>query len=148
MAQFRADSFAQKVDLGVGVFRDLTGNTPILDCVRRAEQTVLASQSTKSYVSAAGREEFNSAVEELVLGSSHPARRDRRARTLQTPGGCGALRVGAELIKAAAPNVAVHLSDPTWGNHAPLLGGCGLKLERYPYYDATTHQSRFEAMLQ
>ena len=77
MAKFRADSSARKVDLGVGVYRDPTGNTPILDCVRRAEQTVLASQSTKSYVSAAGREEFNAAVEELVLGSSHASRRER-----------------------------------------------------------------------
>src|ERR1700719_1977541 len=148
MAKYRADPFEGKVDLGVGVYRDLSGNTPILDCVRRAEKEVLAAQTTKSYVGAAGREEFNNAVEELVLGAGHSTRRDRRARTLQTPGGCGALRVGAELIKAAAPNVAVHLSDPTWGNHAPLLGGCGLKLERYPYYDAAPHQLRFEAMLQ
>jgi aspartate aminotransferase len=148
MAKYRADLFEQKVDLGVGVYRDLSGNTPILDCVRRAEKEVLAAQTTKSYVGAAGREEFNGAMEELVLGSAHVTRRDRRARTLQTPGGCGALRVGAELIKAAAPDAVVHLSDPTWGNHAPLLGGCGLKLERYPYYDAATHELRFEAMLQ
>jgi aspartate aminotransferase len=148
MAQYRADPFKEKVDLGVGVYRDLSGNTPILDCVRRAEKEVLAAQTTKSYVGAAGREEFNGAVEELVLGSAHATRRDRRARTLQTPGGCGALRVGAELIKAAAPSAVVHLSDPTWGNHAPLLGDCGLKLERYPYYDAATHELRFEAMLQ
>jgi aspartate aminotransferase len=148
MAKYRADSFTQKVDLGVGVFRDLSGNTPILDCVRRAEKEVLAAQTTKSYVGAAGREEFNSGLEELVLGASHPARRDRRARTLQAPGGCGALRVGAELIKAAAPGTTVYMSDPTWGNHAPLLGDCGLKLERYPYYDAAAHQLRFEAMLQ
>jgi len=148
MAKYRADPFKQKVDLGVGVFRDLSGNTPILDCVRRAEKEVLAAQTTKSYVSAAGREEFNTALEELVLGGAHPARRDRRARTLQCPGGCGALRVGAELIKAASPNAVVHLSDPTWGNHTPLMGGSGLKLARYPYYDAVTHELRFEAMLQ
>jgi aspartate aminotransferase len=148
MAKYRADPFAQKVDLGVGVYRDLSGNTPILDCVRRAEKEVLAAQTTKSYVAAGGREEFNTAVEELVLGAQHPARRERRARTSQTPGGCGALRVGAELIKAAAPGAAVHLSDPTWGNHSPLLGGCGLKLQRYPYYDALTHELHFEAMLQ
>jgi aspartate aminotransferase len=148
MAKYRADPFKDKVDLGVGVFRDLSGNTPILDCVRRAERDVLAAQTTKSYVSAAGREEFNTAVEELVLGAQHPARRDRRARTLQAPGGCGALRVGAELIKDAAPNAAVYLSDPTWGNHAPLIGDCGLKLERYPYYDAIAHELKFEQMLQ
>ena len=148
MAKYRADPFKHKVDLGVGVYRDLSGNTPILECVRRAEKEVLAAQTTKAYVGAAGREEFNTALEELVLGAGHPARKDRRARTLQCPGGCGALRVGAELIKAASPSAAVYLSDPTWGNHAPLLGGCGLKLERYPYYDAQAHELRFDAMLQ
>jgi aspartate aminotransferase len=147
MAKYRADPCKDKVDLGVGVYRDLSGNTPILNCVRRAEKEVLAAQTTKSYVSAAGREEFNAAVEELVLGPAHPARRDKRARTLQAPGGCGALRVGAELIKDAAPNAAVFLSDPTWGNHAPLIGDCGLKLERYPYYDPITHELKFEQML-
>ena len=145
MAKFRADTFSQKVDLGVGVYRDLSGNTPILECVRRAEQIVLASQTTKSYVAAAGREEFNSAVEEMVLGA---ARRGRRARTVQAPGGCGALRVGAELIRAAAPSATVHISDPTWGNHTPLLGSSGLKLARYHYYDAKTHELRFDAMLE
>jgi aspartate/tyrosine/aromatic aminotransferase len=148
MARYRADPFAGKVDLGVGVYRDVNGNTPVLECVRRAEEIVLESQSTKSYVAAAGREEFNSAVEDLVLGASHAARRDRRARTVQAPGGCGALRVGAELIRAAAPETTVHVSDPTWGNHIPLLGGSGLKLERYPYYDAEAHRLRFDAMLE
>jgi aspartate aminotransferase len=148
MAKYRADPFGQKVDLGVGVFRDLSGNTPVLECVRRAEKEVLAAQTSKTYIGAAGREEFNSAVEELVLGPGHATRRDRRARTLQAPGGCGALRVGAELIKAAEPNTTIYLSDPTWGNHAPLLGDCGLKLARYPYYDARTHELRFEAMLE
>lgn len=148
MAKYRADASSVKVDLGVGVYRDLSGNTPVLDCVRRAERAVLAAQTTKSYVAAAGREEFNRAVEEMVLGSAHAARRDRRARTAQTPGGCGALRVGAELIRAAVPAVTVHVSDPTWGNHTPLLGGSGLRLERYPYYDAAAHQLRFDAMLE
>ncbi len=137
-----------KVDLGVGVYRDLSGNTPVLASVRRAEQEILGKQTTKSYVAAAGREEFNSAVEEMVLGAAHATRRDRRARTVQTPGGCGALRVGAELIRAAAPAVSVHVSDPTWGNHTPLLGSSGLRLERYPYYDPAAHQLRFQAMLE
>jgi aspartate aminotransferase len=148
MAKFRADTSPIKVDLGVGVYRDLSGNTPVLGCVRQAERAVLASQTTKSYVAAAGREEFNNAVEEMVLGKDHAARKERRARTVQTPGGCGALRVGAELIRAAAPAVTVHVSDPTWGNHTPLLGSSGLRLERYPYYDSAAHQLRFEAMLE
>ena len=148
MTQYRADSSPSKVDLGVGVYRDLTGNTPVLDCVRRAEREVLAVQSTKSYVGPAGREEFNTAVEELVLGKTNAARRDRRARTVQAPGGCGALRLGAELIRAAAPAAAVHVSDPTWGNHTPLLGSSGLRLERYPYYDIAANGLRFAAMLE
>jgi aspartate aminotransferase len=148
MAKYRADSSPVKVDLGVGVYRDLSGNTPVLDCVRRAEREVLAAQTTKSYVAAAGREEFNGAVEELVLGTAHAARRDRRARTVQSPGGCGALRLGAELIRAAAPGVTVHVSEPTWGNHTPLLGSSGLRLERYPYYDTAANELRFEAMLE
>ncbi|MGB6356650.1 MAG: amino acid aminotransferase [Steroidobacteraceae bacterium] len=148
MAKYRADPAPTKVDLGVGVFRDLSGNTPVLPSVRSAEQAVLAAQTTKSYVAAAGREEFNDAVEEMVLGRAHAACRDRRARTTQTPGGCGALRVGAELIRAAAPSAAVYVSDPTWGNHTPLLGSSGLRLERYPYYDAAAHRLRFDAMLE
>jgi len=148
MAKYRADPSPAKVDLGVGVFRDLAGNTPVLECVRRAERTVLAAQTTKSYVNAAGREEFNTAVEALVLGSSHPARAGRRVRTVQAPGGCGALRLGAELIRAATPATTVYVSDPTWGNHIPLLGSSGLRLERYPYYDPGTHELRFEAMLE
>ena len=147
MAKYRADTTPSKVDLGVGVYRDLSGNTPVLACVRRAEQEVLAAQTTKSYVAAAGREEFNRAVEELVLGDAHTARRDRRARTVQAPGGCGALRLGAELIRAAAPSVTVHVSDPTWGNHTPLLGSSGLRLERYPYYDTAASRLRFDSMI-
>lgn len=147
MTSFRADPSTAKVDLGVGVFRDLSGRTPVLDCVRLAERTVLADQSTKSYVSAAGREEFNRAVEDLVLGLEHPARAHGRTRTVQAPGGCGALRVGAELIRSASPAATVYVSDPTWANHLPLLGGSGLRLERYPYYDPVTHQLHFDEML-
>src|SRR5450631_2343599 len=146
MAKYRADSSPAKVDLGVGVYRDLSGNTPVLACVRRAEGAVLAAQTTKSYVAAAGREEFNTAVEEMVLGQAHTAR--LRTRTVQTPGGCGALRVGAELIRASSPGVTVHISDPTWGNHTPLLGSSGLRLERYPYYDLAANGLRFAAMLE
>src|ERR1700684_187637 len=99
MAKYRADASSLKVDLGVGVYRDLTGNTPVLACVRRAEQAVLAAQTTKSYVAAAGRAASTRAVQEMVLARAQRARGARRARTVQTPGGCGALRVGAELIR-------------------------------------------------
>ena len=148
MTNFRADPHPHKVDLGVGVYRDQNGNTPVLECVRRAERAVIAAQTTKAYVAAGGRAEFNDAVTDLVLGADHAAVRDRRSTTVQAPGGCGALRVGAELIRAAAATAAVHVSDPTWGNHVPLLGSSGLRLERYPYYDASAHRLRFAAMLE
>lgn len=148
MGKFRADLSRDKVDLGVGVFRDEAGNTPVLECVRRAEAQILRDQTTKSYVAPAGRAEFNALVQSLVLGDQHPVIAGNRSRTVQSPGGCGALRLGAELIKAAAAQSVVQVSDPTWGNHLPLLGGAGLKLQRYPYYDAATHQLKFDAMME
>jgi aspartate aminotransferase len=147
MAAFRADTDPHKVDLGVGVYRDDQGDTPILQAVRKAEQAVLARQTTKSYVAAAGNPGFNQAMERLVLGAEHPALTSGRVRTIEAPGGCGALRLGAELIKAASPESVVYVSTPTWANHIPLVSGCGLKLERYPYFDAATGGIKFEAML-
>ncbi len=147
MARYRADPSPLKVDLGVGVFRDANGDTPVLDCVRRAERSVLAAQTSKSYVAPAGRAEFNELVAALVLGPSHPALIDRRTVTVQAPGGCGALRVGAELIRKASRTASVHVSDPTWANHVPLLGSSGFELRRYPYYDAGAHRLTFDAMI-
>ena len=146
MAAFRADPDPHKVDLGVGVYRDAHGNTPVPDAVRRAEAAVLARQTTKTYVGPAGNAGFNQAMEQLVLGPAHPALAAGRVRSVQTPGGCGALRLGAELIRAAAPDAVVHVSTPTWANHTPLLTGSGLKLERYPYFDPATGGVQFEAM--
>jgi aspartate aminotransferase len=85
-------------------------------------------------------------MEQLVLGAAHPALAAGRVRTVQTPGGCGALRLGAELSRAAAPDAVVHVSTPTWANHTPLLAGSGLRLERYPYFDAATGGVQFQAM--
>ncbi len=148
MARFRADNSPDKVDLGVGVFRDEAGQTPVLACVQRAEGQVLSAQVTKTYVAPAGRAEFNTLVADLVLGSSHPALAQGRVRAVQAPGGCGALRLGAELIRASGQKAVVHVSDPTWGNHMPLLGGAGLTLARYPYYDAAAGRLRFADMLE
>jgi aspartate aminotransferase len=147
MAAFRADSDPLKVDLGVGVYRDDQGDTPVLKAVREAEQAVLARQSTKAYVAAAGNPGFNQAMERLVFGADHAALKGGRVRTIQAPGGCGALRLGAELIRAASPDSVVHVSTPTWANHIPLLSGCGLKLERYPYFDPGTGGVNFGAMV-
>ena len=148
MAAFRADPDPHKVDLGVGVYRDERGDTPVLECVRQAEHALLARQTTKSYVSSSGNPGFNQAMEQLVFGAAHPALTAGRVRTIQTVGGCGALRLGAELIRAVAPDAVVHVSTPTWANHGPLLSGSGLKLGRYPYYDPATGGVQFEAMLQ
>lgn len=143
---FRADPSAQKVDLGVGVYRDDHGITPIMAAVRTATQRVLANETTKAYVGPAGNREFAAAIEELTLGTNHPVRRDQRVVTLQTPGGCGALRLAAELLKGAgAQGIAV--STPTWGNHVPLLGSAGLKLSSYPYLDLRTGKPDAAAVL-
>jgi aspartate aminotransferase len=147
MAAFRADPDPHKVDLGVGVYRDDGGETPIVQAVRRAEQAMLARQNTKSYVASAGNAAFNQCIEKLVLGEGHPALATNRVRTIQSVGGCGALRLGAELIRAAAPETVVHVSTPTWVNHVPLLSGCGLGLARYPYFDPATGAVDFEAMV-
>ena len=146
MAAFRADPDPRKVDLGIGVYRDERGNTPVLETVRLAESALLARQTTKTYVGPAGNAGFNQSMEQLVLGATHPALAAGRVRSVQTPGGCGALRLGAELIRAAAPDAVVHVSTPTWANHTPLLAGSGLRLERYPYFDPTTGGVQFEAM--
>jgi aspartate aminotransferase len=148
MAKYRADPSPLKIDLGVGVYRDAEGHTPVLECVRIAERRIVDAQVTKTYVAPAGREEFNAAVVDLVLGRDHLAVVDRRVIAVQTPGGCGALRVGAELLRAAAPDATIHVSDPTWANHLPLLGGAGLRLQRYPYYDAAAHRLSFDAMIE
>jgi len=148
MAAFRADPDTRKVDLGVGVYRNDKGETPVLDAVRKAEAAVLARQTSKTYVAPAGNAGFNQAMEKLVFGEGHPTVKANRVRTIQAPGGCGALRVGAELIRAAYPDAVVHVSTPTWANHVPLLTGSGIKLERYPYYDSATGGVNFSAMME
>ena len=148
MAAFRGDADPRKVDLGVGVYRDDRGNTPVVRAVAQAEQALLARQSTKSYVAPAGNAGFNQSMERLVLGEDHPALTSGRVRTIQAPGGCGALRLGAELIRVASPQSVVQVSTPTWANHVPLLSGSGLELARYPYFDPASGTVNFAAMLE
>jgi len=145
MTAYRADTDPRKVDLGVGVYRDAHGETPVLACVRAAEQAVLARQTTKSYVAPSGNPGFNRAMERLVFGAEHPAITAGRVTTLQSVGGSGALRLGAELVRATGDPVLA-VSTPSWANHVPLLTGAGLRLERYPYYDARTGGVDFGAM--
>jgi aspartate aminotransferase len=148
MAAFRADTDPRKVDLGVGVYRNERGETPVVEAVRKAEQAVLARQASKTYVAPAGNAGFNQAMERLTFGEDHPVLKSGRVRSIQAPGGCGALRVGAELIHRAMPEATVYVSTPTWANHVPLLTGAGIRLERYPYYDGQTGGVSFDAMLE
>ena len=145
ISKFNADPREDKVDLGVGVYRNAQGRTPILDCVKQAETQLLNTEDTKAYIGPLGNAVFNQQMAELVLGDSH-AELDRLA-LVQTPGGCGALRVAAELIKRASRTSSIWVSDPTWGNHVPLLGDAGVPIKQYPYYDFSTHTIRFEEML-
>lgn len=147
LAAYRADMDPAKVDLGIGVYRDDDGATPIPDAVKRAEAAMLGRQRTKAYVGSIGNLQFNRACESLVLGEHHATLAAGRVCTIQSPGGCGALRLGAEIIKAAAPQTVVYVSTPTWANHAPLLGGSGLKLANYPYYDPASGGIHFDAMV-
>ena len=147
MAAFRADPDARKVDLGVGVYRDDRGETPIPAAVLAAESALLARQTTKTYVGPAGNAGFNTEIARLALGAGHGALSAGRVRTIQTPGGCGALRLGAELIRFASPESTVHVSTPTWVNHVPLLSGSGIRLESYPYYDAASGGVQLQKML-
>jgi len=145
-AAFRRDPNPGKVDLGVGVYRDEGGVTPVPAAVREAERELIATQTTKTYVGPAGNLEFNERIVALALGPLAAELKERTA-TIQTVGGCGALRMGAELLHAAAPGAVVHVSEPTWANHEPLLGNSGITLRRYPYYDPATRGVAFERML-
>jgi len=144
---FRGDPSPGKIDLGVGVYRDDAGNTPVPAAVRDAERALLDEQATKTYVGPMGNVVFNQRIVEMALGPV-AARLNERTTTIQTVGGCGALRIGAELIRASQPDAIVHVSDPTWANHEPLLGSSGLSLERYPYYEAANRGVAFERMLE
>jgi aspartate aminotransferase len=143
---FRRDNSPLKVDLGVGVYRDDSGNTPVPAAVREAERALIGEQTTKSYVGPAGNIDFNERIIALALGPLAVGLADRTS-TIQTVGGCGALRLGAELVKVARPDTVVHVSDPTWANHEPLIGSSGMRLERYPYLDAARRAVAFDALL-
>lgn len=147
MTAYRADSNPKKVDLGVGVYKDAAGNTPVMRAVKEAEEWLLKEQMTKTYVGPSGAADFNDVIAELVLGSPLLDSLGKRRITVQAAGGCGGLRIAAEFIKKASPDATVWISDPTWANHVPLLGSSGLRIEQYPYYDYDSHSVDFDAML-
>ncbi len=141
---YRADERPNKVDLGVGVYKDSAGRTPVMRAVREAEKRLLAGQDTKTYLGLAGDMAFNAAMTKLVFGDGADV---ARIRTAQAPGGSGALRLVAELLSRARPGATVWISDPTWPNHVAILRGAGLQVREYPYFDAETGTVLFDAML-
>ena len=135
MAAYRADPSPDKVDLGVGVYQDEQGATPVLRAVTQAEHELLDHQVTKVYVGIAGSEAFNGSMQELMFGADHPAARDGRITTVQSTGGSGGLRVAAEFLNSIRPGCRVWVTTPTWPNHRPLLGAAGLEIREFTYYD-------------
>ena len=137
MASYHADSNPKKIDLGIGVYKNEAGNTPVMTAVKKAEGMILDSQTTKSYVGPTGAAGYNAIVAELLLGKSLNDSLGKRRVTVQSPGGCGGLRLAAEFIKSANPDATVWVSNPTWANHVPLLGSAGLKIAEYPTMTTT-----------
>lgn len=147
LTQYRADSHPNKVDLGVGVYKDPKGHTPILDCVKVAEQRRTDTEDTKVYIGPTGSPLFNQLMTELAFSKNHPALLANRIRTVSTPGGTGALRVAADFIKRCRPNAVLWVSDPTWANHTGLFEAAGITVKTYPYYDYDSKSLKFDQML-
>lgn len=145
MAEFRADDRLEKIDLGVGVYKDSDGNTPIMAAVKTAERRLVEEQDTKSYVGLAGDTGFNNAMAGLILGNGLDK---ARLSAVQTPGGGGALRELFELVQWARPDATIWLSDPTWANHRAIIDKTGLKRDVYAYFDPKTLSVDFDAMLE
>lgn len=144
IALANADPRPGKIDVGVGVFRDSLGNTPILKVMKEAERRLVDTQVTKAYLGSAGDKRFTELLRPILLG--HHAE-DERIAGLQTPGGCGALRLGFELIATANPNARVFVGTPTWPNHPPIIGAVRLEQIDYPYYERGQGTIRFEDMV-
>ncbi|MGC9420238.1 MAG: aromatic amino acid transaminase [Rhodovulum sp.] len=136
MQQFRADPRADKIDLGVGVYRDAAGGTPVMRAVKTAEERLWQAQATKGYVGIEGDPAFLDAIRTLVLDDAAPP---DRVAAVATPGGTGAVRIALDLMRLANPAARVFIPDPSWPNHAAIAGFLGLEQVAYRYYDAATH---------
>ncbi len=145
--QFNADPNPAKVNLGVGVYFDANGKLPILQCVLAAEKQLADAPKPKGYLPIDGLAAYDRAVQELVFGAASDALRDGRIATVQTLGGTGGLKVGADFLQRLRPEARVLLSDPSWENHRALFTQAGFGVDTYPYYDAENHGVRFDAML-
>ncbi len=146
-ALFHQDNHPNKVDLGVGVYKDEQGLAPVMNVVKQAERLVLSREVSKAYIEPRGDGGFIDAIERLLFGDSHKALKDNRIGSIQTPGGSCALRIAADFILRCNPEASLWLPNPTWVNHEPLLGRTGLILKEYPYYNADLHQLEVDAMM-
>ncbi len=144
IAMANADPRSDKIDVGVGVFRDGAGNTPILKVMKEAERRLLETQSTKAYLGSAGDKRFAELIRPILLG---PHTGDDRIAGLQTPGGCGALRLGFELIATVNREARVLVGTPTWPNHPPIIRAAGLSQVDYLYYEPGQAAIRFDEMI-
>ena len=144
MAEFRADPRENKVDLGVGVYKDASGNTPVMRAVKAAEKQLWERETTKTYTALAGDPGFGKALSGLVLGD---AVEDERLACAAQPGGTGAIHQALELIKMATPEVTVWLSAPTWPNHPSILKHLGMNMAEYRYFDNDTRAVDFTGMM-
>jgi len=144
IAEHRDDPRPNKIDLGVGVYRNAAGETPVLNTVKKAEHRLVGTQSSKTYIGTAGDATFNAAMQAMAFADAVSV---DRLVTIQTPGGSGSLRVAAAVLIRAREGATVWASEPTWANHVPLLGSAGLQLKPYPYYDTQNHVLNIDAML-
>ena len=144
---FKKDPNPNKINLGVGVYKDAQGRTPVLASVKRAEEKLLRAEQTKNYLPIEGHAEFDAATLALLFGADHALLHNGRAVTAQAPGGTGALRVAADFIASTLGARTVWLSDPTWPNHPNVFQAAGLKTATYPYFDKQSNGVAFAAML-
>lgn len=144
---FKKDARPDKINLGVGIYMNEKGVTPIFDSVKQAEQKILDTETTKSYLPIQGAPEYGVAVQQLVFGASHEIVANKRAVTAHTPGGTGALRVGADFVNRMFPKSRIWISTPTWENHAAVFKAAGVEVQTYPYYDANAKGLAFEPMI-
>ena len=145
--QFAADSNPKKVNLGVGVYYDDNGKLPLLACVQKAEQAMMAKPSARGYLPIDGIAAYDSAVQALVFGAQSPSVLAKRVATVQCLGGTGGLKVGADFLKRLNPQAKVLISDPSWENHKALFTQAGFEVQAYPYYDAQALGVNFPKML-
>ena len=146
-AAFKSNSNPDKINLGVGVYQDSSGQTPILDSVKTAEERILANEKSKSYLSIEGSPEYGIAVRKLLLGPEHEILSCERAVTVQSPGGTGALRIAGDFLARHYGDRPIWLSEPTWANHPKIFQAAGLQVETYPYFDAETNGLNESALL-